>query len=305
MPAGIITSSNFAKALYPGVSSWYGKSYDDWMTEYDKLFDTHSSRRAYEEDVGITSFGLASVKPEAQAVAMDDESQAFITRYSHVVYGLGFIITREMVEDDLYDIVAERRASALARSMRQTKEIVAANVYNNAFAGTQLGGDGVSMINAAHPNFAGGTQSNTLAVAADLSEASLEQACIDLQKWTDDRGLRIATVAESLHIPVDLMFEAERILKTQFRVGTNNNDINALWHLGKFPKGAFVNHYFDDPDAWFIRTNVKNGMKHYERRAAEFTTDNDHDTENAKYKATERYSFGWTDWRGVYGSPGA
>lgn len=305
MPAGIISSSSFAKALYPGVSSWYGKEYKEWMTEYDKLFDTFSSRRAYEEDVGITSFGLAQQKPEGQAIGYDDESQAFITRYTHAVFALGFIITREMQEDDLYDVVGERRARGLAYSMRQTKEVVGANVYNRAFDGNFVGGDGVSLLNAAHPNFAGGTQSNVLAVAADLSEASLEQACIDIQKWTNDRGLRIAITPQSLHIPVDLMFEAERILQTQFRVGTDNNDINALWHLGKFPKGIFVNHYFTDEDAWFIRTDVKNGMKHYERRAADFSIDNDFDNENAKFKATERYSFGWTDWRALFGSPGA
>lgn len=303
MPAGVIASSNFAKALYPGVSSWYGKEYDEWMTEYDKLFDTYNSSRAYEEDVGITSFGLAGVKPEGQAINYDDESQAFITRYSHVVYALGFIITKEMYEDDLYDVVGERRARGLAFSMRQTKEVVAANVYNRGFDANFAGGDGVSMLNAAHPNFAGGTQSNV--GSADLSEASLEDACIQIQKWTNDRGLRISVIPQSLHVPVDLMFEAERILKTQFRTGGNDNDINALWHLGKFPKGIYVNHYFTDPDAYFIRTNVKNSVKHYERRAADFTIDNDFDNENAKFKATERYSFGWTDWRGVWGSPGA
>lgn len=305
MPAGIITSSNFAKALYPGVSSWYGKEYDEWMTEYDKLFDTYKSNRAYEEDVGISSFGLAQIKAEGEGIEYDDESQAFTTRYTHVVPALGFIITREMVEDDLYDVVGEKRARALAFSARQTKEVIGSNVYNRAFSGSYVGGDGVSMINASHPNYAGGTWSNTLGTAADLSEASLEEACIDIQKFTDDRGLRISVIPQSLHIPVDLQFEAERILKTQFRVGTNDNDINALWHLGKFPKGIFVNHYLSDPDAWFIRTNVKNGMKYYERRADEFTTDNDFDTENAKFKYSGRYSFGWTDPRAIYGSPGA
>lgn len=305
MPAGIISSSSFAKALYPGVSNWYGKEYKEWMTEYDKLFDTFSSRRAYEEDVGITSFGLAQQKPEGQAIGYDDESQAFVTRYTHAVFALGFIITREMQEDDLYDVVGERRARGLAYSMRQTKEVVGANVYNRAFDANYVGGDGVSLLNENHPNFSGGVQSNVLATPADLSEASLEQACIDIQKWTNDRGLRIAVTPQSLHIPVDLMFEAERILKTQFRVGTDHNDINALWHLGKFPKGIFVNHYFTDEDAWFIRTDVKNGLKHFERRAADFSIDNDFDNENAKFKATERYSFGWTDWRGLFGTPGA
>ena len=302
--AGVITSSNFAKALFPGVSNWYGKAYSEFPVEWTQLFNTENSRRSYEEDVQVTSLGLAQKKPEGQAVAYDDESQGFITRYSHVVYALGFIITREMIEDDLYGVIGKRRSEALKFSMRQTKENVGANVYNRAFNSSYAGGDGVSMVNAAHPNFTGGTQSNTLAVAADLSEASLEQACIDIQKWTDDRGLRISTTPSSLHIPVELMFEAERILKSPYRVGGNNNDINALNYMGKFPGGVHVNHYFTDDDAFFLRTNVPNSMKHYTRRGEEFTTDNDYDTENAKYKATERYSFGWTDWRGVYGSPG-
>jgi hypothetical protein len=302
--AGIINSSSFAKALFPGVSAWWGKSYDEFPVEVEDLFETYSSSRAYEEDVGVTSFGLAKIKPEGQGIQYDDESQAFITRYSHTVYALGFVITREMYEDDLYEVAAQRRAQGLAFSMRQTKETVGANVYNRAFDGAYVGGDGVSLVNAAHPNFAGGTQSNSLATPADLSEASLEEACIDVQKWTNDRGLRISVVPSSLHIHVDDMFEAERILQSPYRVGTNNNDINALYAMGKFPGGVKVNHYFTDENAWFLRTNVKEGMKMYQRRGTEFTIDNDFDTENAKYKASERYSFGWTDWRGIYGSEG-
>ena len=303
--AGVINSTSFAKALFPGVSSWYGKKYNEFDEEHVKLFDAHSSRRSYEEDVGVSSFGLAQQKPEGQAIAYDDESQAYVTRYSHVVYGLGFIITREMYEDDLYEVVGKRKSESLAFSMRQTKEIVAANVYNRAFNSSYVGGDGVSMCNAAHPNFAGGTQSNVLAVPADLSEASLEQACIDIQKWTDDRGLRINYKPQTLHIPVEEMFEATRILQTQYRVGGNDNDINAMYHMGKIPGGTHVNHYFTDTNAWFLRTNAPDGLKHFTRRGAEFTIDNDFETENAKYKATERYSFGWTDWRGVYGTAGA
>lgn len=303
--AGVINTTNFAKALFPGVSGWYGKAYNEFAVEYTQLFDTMKSSRAYEEFVGTTSFGLAQVKNEGQGITYDDESQAFVTRYSPVVYALGFTITREMVEDDLYDIVASRRAQGLAFSMRQTKEIVGANVYNRAFNSSYTGGDGVSMINAAHPNYAGGTQSNTLSVAADISEASLEQACIDIQKWTNDRGLRIRVIPKSLHIPAELEFEVERILKSTLRVGTANNDTNALRSMGKFPGGVHVNHYFTDTDAWFLRTDVKEGPMYVERRGDEFTVDNDFDTENAKYKATSRYVFGWTDWRGVYGSPGA
>ena len=310
-----ITSSSFAKALWPGVNAWYGKAYDEYPVEYTMLFDSESSNRAYEEDVGVTSFGLASVKPEGQSIAYDEERQAFITRYTHVVYGLGFIVTREIYEDDLYDVVAQRRAKGLAFSMRQTKEVVAANVYNRAFNTAFTGGDGVSMINAAHPNFAGGTQSNQLSVAADLSEAALEQSVIDISKWTNDRGLRINVMPQKLIIPVDLQFEAERILGSEYRTAayinatftgnTDANDINALNQMGKLPQGYAINHYLTDTDAWFIRTNAPDGLKHFTRRGAEFTIDNEFDTENAKYKATERYSFGWTDWRAIYGTPGA
>ena len=303
--AGPISRSNFAKSLWPGVNSWYGKAYDEYPVEYTGLFDSYNSSRAYEEDVGISSFGLAQTKSEGLSIAYDEENQAFLTRYAHVVYGLGFVVTREMFEDDLYSIVAQRRARALAFSMRQTKEIIAANVYNRAFNAGYTGGDGVSMINASHPNWAGGTWSNTLAVAADLSEASLEQACIDIMKYTNDRGLKIAVMPESLIINPDLVFEAERILMSPYRVGTANNDINALKQMGKFPKGIIVNHYLTDANAWFLRTNTPDGLKLFNRRSMQFAVDNDYDTENAKFKATERYSFGWTDPRCIYGSPGA
>ena len=312
--AAPITSSSFAKALWPGINSWYGKAYDEYPVEYTMLFDTEKSNRAYEEDVGVTSFGLAGIKPEGQGISYDEERQSFITRYTHVVYGLGFIITREIYEDDMYDVVGKRKAQGLAFSMRQTKEIVGANVYNRAFSSSYKGGDGVSMINASHPNFAGGTQSNQLGTPADLSEAALEQACIDISKWTNDRGLLINVVPQSLIISVDQQFEAERILGNNYRTAaymnstfssTDGNDINALNHMGKLPQGYKINHYLTDTNAWFVRTNVPDGLKHFVRRGAEFTIDNDFDTENAKYKATERYSFGWTDWRAIYGSAGA
>lgn len=302
---GVITTNSFAKALFPGVSSWYGRAYDEHPEEWNDLFEQSTSRRAYEEDVGISGFGLASVKTEGNQVAMDEEQQAYITRYLHVVYALGFTITREMVDDDLYDVVGKRRAEGLAFSMRQTKETVAANVYNRAFDNTYTGGDGLELLSTVHTNFSGGTWANELSTAADLSEAALEQACIDIMKFTNDRGLKISVIPQSLHIPVDLCFEAERILMSPYRVDTANNDINALNYMGKFPKGIYKNHYFTDTDAWFLRTNVKNGMKGYTRRAMEFTVDNDWDTENAKFKSTERYSFGWTDPRGLFGSPGA
>ena len=302
--AGIINSASFAKALWPGVNAWYGKAYDEYPVEWDKLFEKFTSRKQYEEDVGISSFGLATVKPEGSPITYDSEQQAFTTRYTHIVYALGFIITREIMEDDQYDVVGQRKAQGLAFSIRQTKEVVGANVYNRAFNASYVGGDGVSLLNNAHPNLAGGTWSNILATAADLSEASLEQACIDVANFTNDRGLRIAVRPESLILPIQLEFEAERILKTERRVGTNNNDINALRETGRFPKGIILNHYLTSPLSWFVRTDVKNGMKMFERRGDEFEMDNDFDTENARYKATSRYSFGWTDPRSLYGSAG-
>lgn len=300
----VINSGSFAKALWPGVNAWYGKAYAEYATEYDKLFDKFSSNKPFEEDVGVSSFGLAVNKPEGSAISYDSERQAFITRYQHAVFALGFIITREMMEDDQYDVVGQRKAQGLAFSMRQTKEVIAANVYNRAFSASYTGGDGVSLINASHPNVKGGTWSNQIATAADLSEAALEQAVIDIAGFTNDAGLLIAVRPDALIIPRQLTFEAQRILGTDKRPGTDNNDLNAIKDMGLIPK-VVVNHYLTDPDAWFIRTNVPHGMKHFERRADAFDMDNDWDTENAKFKATARYSFGWTDPRGLYGSAGA
>jgi hypothetical protein len=300
----VINSGSFAKALWPGVNAWYGKEYDEYPVEFTSLFEKNSSTRAFEEDVGISSFGLAVVKPEGSPISYDTERQAFITRYQHVVYALGFVITREMMEDDQYDVVGARKAQGLAFSMRQTKEIVAANVYNRAFNSSYTGGDGVSMVNASHANIAGGTWSNQIATAADLSEAALEQACIDIAGFTNDRGLLIGVRPKSLVISRYLPFEAKRILNSNGRVGTDNNDLNAIQNMAMIPE-TVVNHYLTDTDAWFIRTNVKNGLKYFERRADGFDMDNDWDTENAKFKATARYSFGWTDPRAIYGSAGA
>jgi hypothetical protein len=306
-----ITSSAFAKALYPGVSAWFGKSYAEFPVEYTQLFDTYNSRRRYEEDVGTSGFGLATIKDEGDGVQYDDAKQGITTRYQHATVAIGFIVTREAKDDDLYDVVAKTKSEGLAFSLRQTKEVIAANVYNRAFNTSYLGGDGSSLIASAggggsstHPNVAGGTYTNGPSTASDLSEASLEQACIDIMKYTNDRGLRISVIPQTLHVPVDLVFEAERILKTEGRIATANNDLNALKNMGKFPGGIKTNHYLTDTDAWFIRTNVPHGMKHWVRRGMELTIDNDFDTENAKFKATERYSFGFTDPRGVYGSPG-
>lgn len=304
MAATVINSGSFSKALWPGINAWYGKAYDEYPVEWTDLVDQYTSRKQFEEDVGVTSFGLAQIKPEGQAVAFDTEMQGFITRYTHIEYALGFIITKIMFDDDQYDVVGERRAKGLAFSMRQTKENVVANTYNRAFNSSYTGGDGVSMINSGHPNVAGGTWSNTLSVAANLSEASLEQSCIDISKWTNDRGLRVAIMPKTIIIPTDLQFGLERILKSQYRVGTNYNDISALVSMGKFPGGAKVNHYLTSTTAWFIRTNSPDGIKLFERSPDAFTEDNDWDTENAKFKATARYSVGWTDPRGIYGTAG-
>ena len=300
----IINSGSFAKALWPGVNAWYGKSYAEYEVEFDKLFDKYTSSKAFEEDVGISSFGLAVNKPEGSAVSYDSERQSFITRYQHAVFALGFIITREMMEDDQYDVVGQRKAQGLAFSMRQTKEVVAANVYNRAFTSGYTGGDGSVLLSSSHANLKGGTWSNIISTAADLSEASLEQACIDIAGFTNDAGLLIAVRPESLIIPRQLIFEAKRILATDGRVGTDNNDLNAIKTMGSIPK-IITNHFLTDSDAWFIRTNVPHGMKYFERRGDQFDMDNDWDTENAKFKATARYSFGWTDPRGLYGSAGA
>lgn len=301
----VITSSSFAKLLWPGLNSIYGKTYNDYPAEWDKLFEHNKSDRAYEEDLGLSSFGLASVKNEGAPITFDSERQGFTSRYNHVVYGLGFIITREIYEDDQYGKVGAQKAKALARSMRQTKEINGANVYNRAFSGSgYLGGDGKTLIATDHPNVAGGSFSNQIATAADLSEAALEQAVIDIAGFRDDRGLLIAAQADKLVIPYQQQFEVKRILGADGRVGTDLNDPNVLKDMGIF-RNVITNHYLTDPDAWFILTNIKDGLKYFERRGDAFEMDNDFDTENAKFKATARYSFGWSDPRAIYGSAGA
>jgi hypothetical protein len=286
----VMNSGSFAKALWPGINAWYGKEYNEYGVEWDKLVEKHTSSRAFEEDVGVSSFGLAVVKPEGAGITYDSERQG--------------VITREMMEDDLYDIVGQRKAQGLAFSMRQTKEIVVANLYNRAFNSSFTGGDGKEMIATDHPNVAGGTWSNELATASDISEAALEQASIDIQGFTNDRGLLIGVRPTRLIITPSQEFLVKRILGSALRADTANNDLNALKTMGIIPE-VVVNHYLTDADAWFIRTNVKNGLKLFERRKDEFDMDNDFDTENAKFKATARYSVGWTDPRAIYGSPGA
>ncbi len=306
-----ITTGNFAKLLWPGLNAIYGHKYNEYAIENKELFETKNSTKAWEEDVGITGFGTAAIKTEGNPIGYDTEQQGFLSRYNHVVYGLGFIITEEMMEDDQYDTVGPRRTEGLAYSMRITKEIVAANIYNRAFNAGFVGGDGASLIASPggggslnHPNVSGGNWNNGPVTAADLSEAALEQAVIDIGNLLDDRGKQMKVLPKKLIIKNDLQFEAERILRSTNRVATTDNDLNALKTMGSIPQIA-INHYLTDVDAWFIRTDIPNGMTCFTRRAAKFAMDNDHDTSNAKFKCTERYSFGWTDPRGLYGSPGA
>lgn len=298
-----ITTAVFAKALWPGVKMWYGKAYNEFPTEYDKIFKTETSTKAWEEFVSISSFGLAQQKPESEAISYDIEQQGFMDRATHATYGLGFGISKELVEDNQYQGTASRKAADLAYSMRQTKEVLAANMLNRAFNGTFTFGDGVSLISASHPNVAGGTWSNQIAIASDISEAALEQACIDIGKYTNDRGLRIAVRPQRLIVPVDLDFEVNKIMQTEYEVGTNNNTKNIV--RSRFPGGVVVNHYLTDTDAWFIQTDVPNGLLYLERRKDTFSMDEDFTTDNALYKATARYSFACPDKKNIYGSPGA
>ena len=305
---GVITTNNFAKDLIPGVKTWFGQKYKEYPIEYLDIFEKMNSTRAFEEEVGVTGFGLAAIKNEGTGIAYDEQEQGFVSRYTHVTYGLGFIITREMYEDGIAVTVALRRANSLAFSIRQTKEIVGANILNRAFTAAYTMGsnsDGKELCATDHPNKSGGTWSNELATPADLSESALEQACIDIAGFTTDRGLTIAIRPKALIIPQALEFDAYRILESLGQSGTANNDTNALRASGKFPQGILVNHYLTDTDAWFIKTDCPDGLKYMERRADSFGTENDFDTENAKFKATFRGSFGWSDPRGIFGSPGA
>ncbi len=306
-----ITTTSFAKALWPGVNKWYGDAYKEFPVEWDKLFDKFTSKRNFEEDVGVSGLGLLSIKAEGAGITYDSSRQGFTTRFQHVVYGSGFVVTREAYEDDLYDVVGKQKAQSLAFSMRQTKEIIAANVYNRAFNTSYVGGDAATLVASAggggsstHANVAGGTWTNGPSVAVDLSEAALEQAIIDIAGFTNDRGLKIAVRPQTLILPKELMFEATRILKGDWQVNSAERNVNAIKTMGMVPE-IVLNHYLTDTDAWFLRTDTQDGMKYFERRGDEFTTDDDFDTENAKYKATFRCSFGWTDPRGIYGSPGA
>ena len=302
--AGIITTASHPKALWPGIKAWWGQVYDEHPEEYSKLFDSDTSRQNYEEDVQLTGFGLAPQKPEGSGVAYDSEIQGFTTRYTHVAYALGYIVTKEELDDNLYEQVSRRRAAALAMSFRQTKENIGANIYNRAFNGTYLGGDGVSLCSTSHPNTSGGTFANTPTVAADLSEASLEDALTALMGFQNDRGLLINVMPRSLIVARQNWWNANRILKSAYTPSTANNAVNVLVATNALPEGIVMNHYLTSPNAWFVRTNIQNGMKYYSRVGIQFDQDNDFDTMNAKAKGYERYSFGWTDPRAIYGVNG-
>lgn len=303
--AGTINTGSFAKALWPGVKKWVGGAYTEYPPEYTKIFRKDSSDKAYEEIVSITGMGLAGVKTESNSISYDSMSQFYVTRATHVVYGLGFIITREATEDNQYESLAKQRSRALGFSMRQTKEIVAANLLNRAFTAGYTFGDGKVLVATDHP-IVGGTLSNQLTVSSDLNGLALEQACIQIAGFTNNRGLKIKTLPQALVVHPNDEFEAERILKSALEYDTANNAINALKSMQKFPKGIIVNHYLTDADAWFITTDCPDGLTIFQRRKLELSSpENDFDTENAKFKATERYSFTNGDPRGVFGSPGA
>lgn len=297
-----VNTGNIAKLLWPGLNAIWG-SYKDHAMEYKELFDTTSSDKAYEEDQLIPGLGLAPIKTEGAAVAYDSLSQGITSRYTHVAYSLGFLVTHEAMADNQYKSKALKAMKMLARSFRQTKETVAANVYNRAHTSGYTGGDGSLLCVTNHSTLAG-SQSNRLTTAADFSEAAVEDMCILINNMVDERGLKIAAQPEKLLVPTALQFEAARVLKSVGQNDTANNAINALKTLGIFPGGASINHYFDDADAFFIRTDVPDGLKHFEREAPDFAQDNDFDTSNLKYKGYERYSFGWTDFRGLVSNGG-
>lgn len=297
-----ITTANHPKFLWPGIKEIWGRQYNEHVEECSQLFDIESSGQNYEEDVEVTGFGLAPVKAQGASTVYDAELQGTISRYIHIAYSLGYIVTREELDDNLYEIVSKRRSQALAFSMRQTKENVAANIYNRGFNTSYTFGDGKAMLVSDHPTV-DGTQSNILAVAADLSELAIEEMVIQIMNAKNSKGLKISLMPKKLIVPTALYFEAERILKSQLQNDSANNAINVLKTMGSIPEIA-VNHYLTDTDAWFVRTNAPRGLVGYNRVPVSFTMDNDFDTENAKAKCYERYSFGLTDFRGIYGTPG-
>ena len=303
-----ISRAQLAKELEPGLNSLFGMSYDTYSREYEQIFAIEDSQRAFEEEVLVTGFGSAPVKTEGQSVQFDNASESYTARYTHDTVALAFSLTEEAVEDNLYDSLGKRYVKALARSMANTKEVKGADVLNNAFSTSFNGGDGKPLTALDHPLAGGGTAANRATTMADLNETSLEDALIDISTFTDDRGLTISVQATKLVVPPQLVFVADRILESTLRVGTADNDINAIRNTGVLPGGYTVNHYLTDPDAFFLLTTVTEmgeGLKMFQRTAMETSMEPDFSTGNLRYKARERYSFGFSDWRGIYGSEGA
>jgi hypothetical protein len=300
-----ISRQQLAKELEPGLNALFGLEYKNYENQHAEIFDVENSDRAFEEEVMLSGFAQAQVKQEGSAVAFDNANESFTSRYTHETVALAFAITEEAVEDNLYDSIAKRYTKALARSMANTKQIKAANVLNNGFNSSFPGGDSKELFATDHPTVGAGDLKNELSTSADLSETSLEQAMIDIAAFKDERGLKIAARGLKLIIPSELQFTAERILKSPARVGTSDNDLNALSSKGMIPQGYVVNNFLTDTDAFFIKTDVPNGMKMFNRAAIKTAMEGDFDTGNMRYKARERYSFGFSDWRGMFGSPGA
>ena len=299
-----ISRAQLLKELLPGLNALFGLEYARYGEEHKEIYETETSERSFEEEVKLSGFSAAPVKNEGSAIAYDNAQEAFTARYTHVTIAQGFSLTEEAIEDNLYDSLSGRYTKALARSMAYTKQVRAAAVLNTGFTAA-TGGDGQPLFSTAHPLVSGGTNSNEPAVPADLNETSLEAAVIQISLWTDERGLLIAAKPRKLIVPPALQFVATRLLETELRVGTNDNDINALKNNGSIPEGYTINHYLTDTNAWFLTTDVPNGMKHFVRTPLQNSMDGDFDTGNVRYKARERYSFGFSDPLGMFGSPGA
>ena len=299
-----ISRAQLLKELLPGLNALFGLEYKNYGEEHKEIYETETSERSFEEETKLSGFSAAPVKSEGAAIAYDNAQEAWTARYSHETIALGFSITEEAVEDNLYDSLSKRYTKALARAMAYTKQVKAASVLNNGFSSSYVGGDGKALFAADHPLVSGGTNSNRL-TASDLNETSLEAAVIQIAGWTDERGLLIAAKPGKLIVPPALMFTAKRLLDTELRVATADNDINALKAMGSIPGGYTVNHFLTDTNAWFLTTDVPNGMKHFVRTPLQNSMDGDFDTGNVRYKSRERYSFGWSDPLGMFGSPGA
>jgi hypothetical protein len=300
-----ISRSQLVKELEPGLNALFGLEYNRYDNEHAEIFTSESSDRAFEEEVMLTGFAGAAIKQEGAGVQFDQASEAYTSRYTHNTIALAFAITEEAIEDNLYDRLASRYTRALARSMSQTKQTIAANVLNNGFDSTYTGGDGVQLLANNHPLANGSTFSNILATAADLNETSLEQSLIDIAGFVDERGLKIALQGRKLIIPKELQFTAERVLRSPLRTSTSDNDINAMLNMGMIPEGYRINHFLTDTDAFFIITDAPNGLKNFVRSPIKTAIEGDFDTGNVRFKARERYSFGWSDPRGIFGTPGA